>query len=180
MAQAAGCLMDALRQRAAQLAPMARITWVAPARLHITVRFIGEADDARATAICAALSPPLHVQPFDVCVAGTGTFPTRGRPRVLWAGFTAGREGLAALEREVASRLDPLLGPNDTTRYDPHLTLARVKDGAGLSAQRLLSGFAEPVLGTVRVEAITLFESQLASSGPTYVPLLHTPLHTSV
>jgi 2'-5' RNA ligase len=175
IADAAGRLIAELRQRAECDAPRARVSWVSPERLHVTVRFIGQADEARAQAILRALAPELDVPPFELSVANLGAFPGRGAPRVFWAGLTAGRDGVLEVERAVSARLESLV-TRDEREYNPHLTLARVKDPAGLASAALFGDLAGVVLGTVRVEAITLFESRLSSKGATYVPLQRTAL----
>jgi 2'-5' RNA ligase len=60
--------------------------------------------------------------------------------------------------------------------YNPHLTLARVREAVGLRAAPLLDGVSEVVLGVTQVDAITLFESRLSPQGPTYVALHRTAL----
>jgi 2'-5' RNA ligase len=173
---AAAALIVRLKERAARLAPQARMTWVPADRLHITVRSIGSVDDAIAAAIGAALEPPIEPAPFDLEVAGTGTFPGRGAPRVIWAGTQAGRASLVAVEREVSERLARLGIRPEPRPYSPHLTLARVRDAAGLNAARLLDEVEREMVGTTRVGAITLFESRLSPKGSTYLPLQRTPL----
>jgi len=175
IAEAARELIDELQRRADERAPRARVTWVAPERLHITVRFIGEADETRSQAIRAALEPELDVHPFDVAVEGIGAFPGKGAPKVFWAGLTSGRDGLLEVERAVSARLERLT-PADRRGYAPHLTVARVKDAAGLASAALFEGLTTAVLGRVHVEAITLYESRLSPKGPTYVPLQRTAL----
>jgi 2'-5' RNA ligase len=177
VADAFAAVSGELRTRAASLAPRARITWVAPDRAHVTVRFIGHVDDVTAQAVRAALAPPIAVPPFDLTVCGVGAFPPSGAPRVVWAGLTEGGEGLSALEQEVSRRLDACGIPREERAYRPHLTLARVKEAGGLRARTLLEGFADRAFATTHVDAITLFESRLSPKGPTYVPLQQTALH---
>ena len=176
VAGAAGALIEQLQKKAATLAPHAKITWIPAGRLHLTVRFIGHVDDDRYRAIAGALQPRLPVQSFDFACAGTGTFPKSGPPRVIWAGVSAGLDSLHALEREVTARLEKTGVPPDDRIYSPHLTLARVREAAGLKAAALLDGVRDRELGAARVEAITLFESRLSPKGPTYLALQHTPL----
>ena len=173
---AAGALIEELRRRATRLAPGARITWIPEERLHLTVRFIGAADEARVEAIRLALDAPVEVPPFDLTLAGTGAFPPKGAPRVLWAGLIGGREGLLEIERAVSARLAAIGVPAEERPYNPHLTLARIRDAAGLKAAAVLDGLEDRVLGATRVEAITLFESRLSPTGPEYVPVQQTPL----
>ena len=176
LAARAAELSRELQRRAADAAPRARVTWVPPDRLHLTVRFIGEMDDARAAAVGEALEPTLNVAPFDLTLAGAGAFPKSGSPRVLWAGVASGREALVAAEREISARLARLGVPEEERPYSPHLTLARVREPAGLRSARLLDGLTDQSLGTVHVDAITLFHSKLSPKGPTYTPLLRIPM----
>lgn len=169
-------LVRELEKRAADAAPRARLTWLGADRLHITIKFIGDLDDVRAAGIVAALQPPLDVEPFDLRVAGMGAFPKNGAPRVLWIGIESGRDGLIAAEREISSRLTTLAGPAELRPYSPHLTLARVREAAGLRSASLLEGLEDRSLGTTRIDAITLFQSRLSPTGATYVPLLRTAL----
>ena len=173
--EAAREVIGELRDRAARLAPRARITWSAPERLHVTVRFIGEVDEARGQAIRSALGATIDAPVFDVTVEGAGAFPPKGPPRVLWAGLTDGRSGLVDVERAVSTRLESVVVAEERP-YSPHLTLARVKDPAGLRRDALLEGLADRLLGRVHVDAITLFESRLSSKGPTYMALQRTAL----
>lgn len=161
-----------LQRRTAAAAPTSKVTWIPPDRLHLTIRFIGEVDDERGAAVGAALAEPLGVTPFDLTLAGAGAFPRGGAPRVLWVGVSAGREALVAAEREVSSRLARLGIPPEERAYSPHLTLARVRDAAGLRTAPLLDGLTASVIGTVHIDAITLFQSKLSPKGPTYTPLL--------
>ena len=175
-ATGAMALIEELRRRAERLAPHARITWIPGERLHMTVRFIGNVDDAKAEAIRTALEPPLTVAPFELVLAGSGAFPRAGAPRVLWVGVAVGGEALGGVEREVTARLQQVGVAPEPRDYRPHLTLARIRDAAGLASSRLCEGLADRMVGTTRIEAITLFESRLSAKGPTYAALQSTPL----
>jgi 2'-5' RNA ligase len=171
-------LIARLRSTAATLAPRSRITWTTADRLHVTIRFIGHVDDERSDAIRAALALPLAVEPFDMTIAGVGTFPPRGAARVVWAGLTMGRDRLMAIEGMLSERLTRIGVPREERPYSPHLTLARVRDAAGLRSAALVDHVRDMTLGTIRVDAITLFESRLSPKGPTYVALQRTALTT--
>ena len=176
LAARAAELSRELQRRASLAAPRAKVTWIPAERLHLTVRFIGEVDDGRVSAIRDALEPPLGIGLFDVTLAGAGAFPGSGTPRVLWVGVTRGGEELRLAEREITSRLTMLGIPDGDRAYSPHLTLARVREPAGLRSARLLEGLTDRPLGTSRIDAITLFHSKLSPKGPTYTPLLRIAL----
>ena len=165
-----------LRRKAMSLAPGARMTWGHPEQIHVTVRFIGEADPVRAAAIAEVLQPELTLRAFDVIITRAGAFPPMGAPRVLWAGIEAGADALAALEREVSDRLVACGVEREDRPYRPHVTLARVRDASGLRSKPLFEQLAERRFGATPVEAITLFESRTSPKGATYVALQQTLL----
>jgi 2'-5' RNA ligase len=160
-----------LRRRAQTLAPSARINWVSPEQLHVTSRFIGEVDDKKAAVIAGALLGDLSVSPFELVVEGAGAFPERGSPRVLWAGISAGVAELGTLEVEVSRRLMDCGVAREDRPYRPHVTLARVREPAGLRTPALFEALAERRFGTTRVDAITLFQSRTSPKGAVYTPL---------
>jgi RNA 2',3'-cyclic 3'-phosphodiesterase len=168
-------LGEELRRRVELRARAARVTWVPRERLHLTVRFIGEVDETRAEDIRAVLAPALGTPAFDLTLEGAGAFPAHGQPRVLWTGITQGAGELIELEREVSARLLPCGIPAEGRPYRPHLTLARVREAAGLKTGTLFDGLSG-TLGTTAVRAITLFHSRLSPKGPAYVPLQSTDL----
>jgi RNA 2',3'-cyclic 3'-phosphodiesterase len=174
--RAASRVIEELKRRIGQSAPQARVTWVKPEHLHITVRFIGHVDAVLSERLMAALEGPFAVPAFPLTIAGTGTFPPKRSPRVIWAGITEGLDRLQAVEREVRARFEDLIDTADDRGYHPHLTLGRVKVPAGLRPAVLLDGLEGTGFGVAQVGAVTLFESRLSSTGPTYVALGRTGL----
>lgn len=168
-------LSDELRRRVGARAPSARLTWVPRERLHLTIRFIGEVDEARADEIRVVLAPPLDTPAFELTFEGAGAFPAHGPPRVLWAGITRGESEVIVLEHEVSARLAQCGIPPEGRPYRPHLTLARVRDAKGLQVQTLFDGL-DGRLGATTVRTITLFQSRLSPKGPTYLTLQSTHL----
>jgi RNA 2',3'-cyclic 3'-phosphodiesterase len=168
--------IEELRERVAVRAPRARVRWVPGDQLHVTVRFIGEANETQADSIATVLGPSLPLDRFQLVFRGLGVFPERGAPRVFWAGIAAGAEQLAAVEAEVTERLEACGIAPDSRAYRPHVTLARVKDAGGLRVRGLFDGLADRAFGLSPVDAITLFESRQSSDGSVYVPLQSTRL----
>ncbi len=161
------------RLEAAKTPP--KITWVSPASLHVTVRFIGEVEDAVVPSLCERLAPPVSLRPFAVEWRGLGVFPSAKHPRALWLGVVSGGAALGALEAEVSRRL---AGTIDTEARPllPHLTLGRVKmAGAGVDWPKLLQGVEVRGARSV-VDRVTLYRSQLSQRGPHYTGLVSAPL----
>jgi len=176
LARRGGSFIDTLRSRVARLAPQARLSWVAPERLHLTLAFIGDVPESRTPAIRTALAQPAVVRQFPLELAGAGAFPLRGRPRVLWVGIHEGRESLMAVAGDVRTRLGEAGVALETRPFSPHMTVARVKEPAGLRPAALLEGLADAAIGRMTVDAITLFQSRLSPSGPSYHVLAQSPL----
>jgi 2'-5' RNA ligase len=141
---------------------------------HVTLRFLGW---TRADTI-AALEAPLRAAaaacpPLDVAVRGLGTFPERGRPRVLWLGLEVPRAAAAlqaACERAaVAAGFEP-----ETRAFHPHLTLGRWGDRARRPP------LPDVDLGSAHVGELVLYRSELRPSGSVYTPLAVFPLGGAV
>jgi RNA 2',3'-cyclic 3'-phosphodiesterase len=182
-------LSDAQRAEAARAADVLQrvlesarapraIRWVAPAALHLTVRFIGEVDEEHGGRIVAELARPLDVAPFQLALGNVGTFPPSGVPRVVWVGVGDGLAGASAAHHGIETRLTALGVPAEARRFRPHLTLGRVRDirrsqaAALVKAVRRLRIDPAPAL----VDCLTLYRSYLSPKGPRYEPLTRTPL----
>ena len=172
----AAALVAELRRRVDRGTRNARLTWVTPDRMHLTLRFLGEVSDERASEVLGALRDAIPMEPFAVAWEGLGVFPPKGPPRVVWVAAGRGRDSVLELEKAVSDRLEPLGIEREARPYAPHLTLARVREAGGLRPIPLFEGIAGQSIGTTNVDAITLFQSQLSSKGPTYVSMLRTPL----
>lgn len=176
VAAAVAAIVAELKPRAAKLAPLSRLTWATPGRVHITLRFIGEVDAERGRAIAKALERGVPLIPFHIEAGGLGAFPERGQPRVLWVGLTAGSDAVARLEELVSARLAQAGVARDDRPFRPHITLARVRDADGLRPAALFHGLTDASLGSVTVSSYTLFESRQSARGREYIPLVRSRL----
>jgi RNA 2',3'-cyclic 3'-phosphodiesterase len=179
-------LDDAVRQRAAEIAAKLRhadqaggrrsVAWVARENLHFTLQFIGEVDSPTAQRIAEQLVPPFDLPAFEVTIAGVGTFPPSGPPRVVWLGVTEGGAPLAAVARAVNQRLDAMGVPRDDRPFRAHLTVGRVKAPTGPRFREALAAARDAAVGRCPVDRVTLFESRLSPRGSTYSVVATSPL----
>jgi len=144
-----------------------RITWVREEHLHLTLRFLGDVEEARVPAIREAISAPLMAVGFDVLLEGLGMFPPAGRARVIWLGVKSGRAELESLSREVEDRLHAAAVPREARPFQAHLTLGRFRDATGRPDLEA-SGLGKAPVGPCRVDHVTLYESRLSGTGPMY------------
>ena len=175
---AAATITDRLRTRIEREVPQARLRWVPADNLHVTVWFLGEVRDPAADALVAALKRGLEVPSFELHVAGSGAFPPSGAPKVLWLGLPSGREGLIAIHDRLRPVLEPLGFTPEERSYNPHLTIARVKDVSRPDAATVRRILAETAADAerFRVDAVTLFRSRTSPHGAQYERLLRVPL----
>jgi len=147
--------------------------WQGEDQLHLTLRFIGDADRRQAEDIHAALGA-IRQQPFEIGLAGVGFFASRGRPDTVWAGV-APQEPLAALHRKVDQALVRVGLEPEHRAYIPHITLARLNRTAGP-----IGGFLEQAGDLTSppflVERFALFESDLTAERAVYSILADYPL----
>jgi 2'-5' RNA ligase len=139
--------------------------WQSDDQLHLTLRFIGEVDRHRAEDVHAALATVFH-PPFEIVLAGVGSFERRGEPTAVWAGV-APQEPLKILHKKVDQAIVRAGLEAERRAYVPHITLARLPRGARPFGAFLESAgrLASPPF---RVEDFCLFESHLTPEGARY------------
>lgn len=153
-----------------------KVTWVKPEALHVTIRFIGEVDEARIDDLMRRLSPPIAIPAFEVQWRGIGTFPNNRHPRALWLGVIDGAASLAQLEAEVSRRLSGGAFEMDGRALLPHLTLGRVRmAGVGVDWPKLLQS-CDVTHAVSRIDRVSLYQSRLSQQGPHYTDLVSAPL----
>jgi 2'-5' RNA ligase len=168
--------IDVLRTALEAAQSSARVSWVAPDRLHLTLQFIGQVSEDTAAAIEARLGPPFELPAFEMRLGSIGTFPPGGRPRVVWLALDRGADALAALHEEVQRRLADVPFRRESRAFSPHLTLARFKHGGTRVDVERISRVALRPAGGCTIDRVTLYQSRLSPRGPTYTPLRVTPL----
>jgi 2'-5' RNA ligase len=143
--------------------PLRGARWVEAAQLHLTLRFIGDADDVLFNKIRNNLSG-ITMPPFSLALRGVGYFPPKRDPKVLWAGVDRSAPLLNLqnlVEKELLrSGIEP-----ERRSFSPHITIARLKETpASMIAPFLQNNslFAAP---SFSVTEFILYSSTLTSQG---------------
>lgn len=146
--------------------------WTPPEKMHLTLAFLGDTEEARVSAVVEALAGVVS-PPVPVAVAGLGAFPSRRGARVLTA-EVAPQRALMALHARVTAALAAVGVVLERRPFRPHLTLARLK-GADREAVRAVLASPAPVLA-FEAAAFHLYRSTLQLEGAHYDRLHSFPL----
>lgn len=155
------------------------IKWVESENMHLTLKFLGDVSLTETNRICNAVAKAVEkIEPFDLEMATIGAFPNLDRPRTIWLGSDDGIEEMVDLQEAVDQSMKKVGFRLESRRYQPHLTLGRVKrlgpDAKVLT--ELLKKEAYFGAGRTRVDQVIIFSSQLTKSGPIYAPIGTLPL----
>ena len=153
------------------------VKWVDPRGIHLTLKFLGDIPSRRVTEITEAMGKAVQgFFPFRLEISGLGAFPSLKQPRVLWVGVGGEVDNLSRLQQSIDCALAALGFAAEERPFVPHLTLARIREGASPSERR---SFGELVGSTtfedkypIEVEAVRLMRSQLTPAGAIYTCLL--------
>jgi len=153
------------------------VSWVKPASVHLTLKFLGDVPANRIDRVIDGAERAARVTgAFEINIAGTGCFPSARNPRVLWVGLSALPDELlrlhAALEKEMEARgFD-----REHKRFAPHLTIGRIrskKNSAALADKLIEIGLAAESFET---REIIVMKSDLNPAGSIHTPLKIIPL----
>ena len=148
----------------------AKVRWVPAPNLHLTLKFIGETEDAMIHRIRDVLNAIAAEQdPFSLVLSGVGAFPDAKKPRILYAASTKGTEDVKALAGAVESALVDIGLPAETRAYSPHVTLGRVKTPSRrLDVSDVVEALGELPLGTTEIRDLILFKTHMGTRGAHY------------
>ncbi len=154
----------------------ARLSWTRPENLHLTMRFLGNVDDAGLDAATNATQLAAEqVSPFRLAISGTGVFPSPRAARVIWLGINDPAGGAGIAYRVLDEGLVTAGFESEKRAFKPHLTLARIKyprSSADLVKLHLAAGFEVPEF---EINEFVIFESRLSPGGSVYTALSKHP-----
>lgn len=142
------------------------VSWVPPDQMHITMRFLGDADEAQRDHAIAAMTTVAARQPrFGAALGGFAAFPTAKRARVLWLGMMQGAEPMRLLANALEDALQGAGFEAVEQPFEPHLTVGRIS-AAGDWTQRLIEANAPEA--RFQVDRLVLVQSTPRSRGSHY------------
>jgi 2'-5' RNA ligase len=164
-----------LQERCIQRFPGLR--WVAPGNLHLTVQFLGDADEKRLRELEPRVGEALaFVASFRLTLGRPGAFGPRDRPRTLWIGLGEGAGAMAEVVRLVSAATEAAGFPRERRPWSPHLTLARNPRGIAATGWEEILRQSDLPGRALTVQNVALVASSLQAPGPVYTTLWSSPL----
>jgi 2'-5' RNA ligase len=160
-------------QNAIKFSSPPHIKWVEASNIHITLKFFAGINETDVQRIIDALHRTCsNFSPFSLRTGNPGAFPNLRRPRVLWLGLNGDTATLSSLQNTIDSGLESHGFAREIRPFEPHLTLARVKDSIAAADQQLLGNIIIKTEWEPRdewsVTKVTLLRSRLLPAGPVY------------
>lgn len=158
--------------RLREAVPEVRASWERTEKLHITLKFLGEIAPASVEALSgAASSATRNTQPFTLALSGTGAFPPRGDPRILWLGIGDSSGALIELQSRLEEECAVAGFAREKRPFHPHLTLARIRAPQG--ARRLAQAHRETGFEAMEfaVADLIVMRSELGAGGSRYTEI---------
>jgi len=152
--------------------PDVAASWSRVENVHLTLKFFGNVEVDRISAISAAASRAAReFSPFPIGVGGTGVFPSFSRPQVLWIGVSDPVGQLSALQKKFEDECATADFHREDRAFRPHLTIARIRrpEGARRLADAHLKMAFKPA--EIKLNEVIIFRSELSPKGSRYTPL---------
>ncbi|MCP3872356.1 MAG: RNA 2',3'-cyclic phosphodiesterase [Desulfobacteraceae bacterium] len=156
-----------------------RASWPKPAAMHLTLKFLGNIKGHEIEAIKTCMTKSVkNIPKHTLFTSGIGVFPSVKRAKVIWSGIRGQTDILEKLENCLEKTLfGDMAIKIENKRFLPHLTLARIKQPIFPNKMdRLLQKFKDSRSSEFLISNITLFQSELKSSGAIYKSIFSAPL----
>lgn len=137
-----------------------------PENYHVTLHFLGDPAPVAVETIVSRMAA-VRVPRADTTLTHWGTFPPRGAPRVVWAGFAD--HPLTDVAAAVRRAMGELGLPVPRRRFTAHVTVGYPRRGTApgtVLSTVAQAGFGEPI--PVRLDRIALIRSRPAPGGSRY------------
>lgn len=160
----------AISQKISQKIPLRLVT---EENLHLTLLFLGNRNEEETERLKKLIDGiPKLSSPINLKVENLEFFPDPREPHGVWLNLGGEKEKLLFLYEKI---VDGLLKcgfklEKEGLRFSSHITIGRIKEK--IRKAEIPKEFAEFKEGSIlKIEKITLFQSQLSSAGPTYFKL---------
>lgn len=146
-----------------------RVGWEKPEKIHLTLKFLGEAGDEQVEKLKTAVEDASkNISNFNLQISGTGVFPSARNARILWLGLKDEMGNLSKLNELLEDACERNGFPRETRRFKPHLTIARLREPQ--KSRELIEKHLENEFETIEFEVpeTVIYQSKLQPHGSIY------------
>lgn len=153
------------------------ISWTDINNLHLTLRFIGETNEAQVKLVSKLLGEvTTHVAPFNFGIKGAGFFKGSNQPRVLFLNIDND-----IVLKQLAIEIENMMVLNNflpaERSFRSHLTIGRIKTLQNKNAfYTVVNEFKFSEIQQVKITEIIFYQSILSPAGAIYNPIQILPL----
>jgi 2'-5' RNA ligase len=141
--------------------------WIDPENYHITLRFIGDVDNATANDVADILERLNHSLSFRIKLSHLGTFGG-DKPRALYAGIES-NETLVRLQAAQERMLQRAGLAPDGRKFVPHVSLARLRGTSPYDVAHFIANAGRFTPLEFEVSRFVLYSSRDSVGGGPYV-----------
>ena len=151
----------------------ADVKWVEKAKIHITMKFLGEVSEEKIEKIKNILDKiAKETKPFEITIRDIGAFPKIEYPRVIWAGIDKGADELKELAQKIDDALAEFGFEKEARPFAAHLTIGRVRSPKNKQVlKEKIESCRLSTFGCQLVKSVAIFQSALTAGGPLYTKL---------
>ena len=141
------------------------VRWTQADQMHLTLGFVEDVAEDVGLKFLEKLGA-IDVGAFFLPIAGVGTFPPNGPPKIVWIGVGGGHPHLFQLHKRVQeAALGAGLEP-ELRAFHPHITLARCRNVSAQLIRKFLQSNVDLDAGMIHVDSFHLYSSKLTPAGP--------------
>lgn len=154
------------------------VRWSECEKLHVTLCFLGSVASAEMTRLTNDLGELCsQTRAFSICGSGSGLFPDKRSPKVLWVSIVEPSGVLERLAQSVGDVCFRNSNAMDPRSFRAHLTIGRCSSPIDpLGVARFSKETERFNLADSQVESVSLFRSELGPKGSRYTELKCFPL----
>ena len=150
-----------------------KISWVTPPNIHLTLKFLGDVASNQIPSITGTIRHTVQNQvPFNIKLSSISAFKNFSHPTVLWIGISTDPTPIVKLAENLNSSLNCFGFPQESRKFIPHLTIARIRSNISLTKFASHFDAYNNINHTpIPVKQISLIKSKITSEGAIYKKL---------
>ncbi len=162
------------------------IHWTPVAKVHLTLRFLGDTNEVQHAHMVDSLPAIGPGQtPFSLSLQGLGCFPNWRTPSVVWVGLAGDVAALHHLQAQTEQIAQSAGFAPEHRVFSPHITVGKVRHTASQADLHKVGQALKAFQSTLRntdqphqsdpftVDQIVYIQSELRPEGARYTPLLY-------